>query len=416
MDLLLLADNPVDDQERDFLEFGRYLTPLESLLSNPDTETPFTVGIFGPWGSGKTSLLRLLESKLNTYEDRFVCVRFNPWIYRHEPNLLLPLLHTLHDSLDRQGAGRFKESAKRIAEVLACVGANVLLKALTLSTSVDDLEKLEARYRQAHDRVESPMRRLREALQKEADLVAENNSKLVLFVDDLDRCEPHQIVDLLEATKLFFDLRHVFLILALDQEVVERGIEIRYEKFRFAEGRARAIGAEYLEKMVQLPLQLFPLFRPQVGQFLDKLVLSETVQPYKRLLTELLEPNPRKIKRILNTFTVISHVAQTVDQSLQGEDLLRLVVLQVQSPDLFLEAARRPGLLLALEATYAGALRLNDPQGYHNEYGPDAGLVRKFCEENYRPGSYLPKLFEHKTFTSLGKRLPEYFAIFGESA
>lgn len=413
----LIADNPIKDESKDQLKFGRYLVPLISVLTNPNTETPFTIGIFGTWGSGKTSLLRLLDTKLKKgHKDKFVRVWFNPWIHRSEPNLLVPLLHALHDTLDQQLGNRFKESAKKISTVLARLGADALLKHLTADVaSLEKLEKLEGEYLKARGRVESEIRKLLQTLQGEANAIAEDGAKLIFFVDDLDRCEPGQIIDLLEAIKLFFDLEHVFIILAVDKEVVDRGIQVKYEKFKFAESRAPAIGAEYLEKMVQLPLQLFPLHRQQVEEFMRRFNPPPAVQAHLPLLKELLDPNPRKIKRILNILTCVSQVAEGTAglDKLRPDVLVRLVVLQVQSGDLFGEVVKQPELLLALEATYTGKLTPTEPKGYQNEYGSRAELIQKFCQMHHRPGSYLSCLFKGEPFKPIGDLLPTYFAMFG---
>src|SRR4051794_72652 len=83
----------------DLLRFGRFVEPLASVLASPDTMTPLTVGIFGSWGSGKSSLLQLLQDSLeNAHPDEFMVIAFNPWIHRREPNMLVPLLHTIHDA------------------------------------------------------------------------------------------------------------------------------------------------------------------------------------------------------------------------------------------------------------------------------------------------------------------------------
>lgn len=417
VELRLTSDNPIRDEPKDYLDFKRYLDPLVSLLTNPSTETPFTVGIFGTWGSGKTSLLKLLDARLQReHKDRFLRVWFNPWVHRAEPNLLVPLLHALHDSLDAQPTNLFKESAKKIGSVLFRLGAGILLKHLTAeAASLEDLDKLEEQYLQTYGRVESEMRNLQQTLQAEATKLAKDGTKLVLFVDDLDRCEPGQIIDLLEAIKLFFDLEHLFIFLAVDKEVVDRGVQIKYKDFEFAKERAAAVGAEYLEKMVQLPLTLFPLHRQQVEGFVTKLNPPAAIQQHLPLLRELLDPNPRKIKRVLNILTVISHVKAGTKalQNLKDDLIVRLIVLQVQSGELFNEVVKYTDLLVALEATYMGRLKPDDEEGYHNFYGNRAELVQKFCKKHYRPGSYLTSLFKDEPFKSVAMVLPSYFAMFG---
>src|SRR6185437_7765945 len=80
----------------DWLKFQRYVDPLLSIFADPQTETPFTIGVFGTWGSGKSTLLSMLCERLEEkHPAKFVRVWFNPWNHRREPNMLVPLLHAL---------------------------------------------------------------------------------------------------------------------------------------------------------------------------------------------------------------------------------------------------------------------------------------------------------------------------------
>src|SRR5712691_7965734 len=102
----------------DHLHFSRYVDPIVSVITNPDTQTPFTIGIFGAWGSGKTSLLEMIEDRLSIkYSERFICVNFNPWVFRKEPNMLAPMLNALRDRLNEDPKRRFIDIAKRIGVV-----------------------------------------------------------------------------------------------------------------------------------------------------------------------------------------------------------------------------------------------------------------------------------------------------------
>jgi predicted KAP-like P-loop ATPase len=423
VELSLASDNPIGIHSNDHLGFDRYLDPLVSLLANPKTETPFTVGVFGTWGSGKTSLLKLLDARLeNDHPGKFLRVWFNPWVHRAEPNLLVPLLHTLHDTLDAQPLEKFKASASKIFDVLVRLGAGFFLKHVTAeAVSMEDLDKLEEKYLKTHGRVESEMRKLRTTLQTEATKLAEGGTKLVLIIDDLDRCDPTQIVDLLDSVKLFFDLKDLFIILAVDKEVVDRGVQIKYKDFQFAKDRTAAIGAEYLEKMVQLPLSLFPLHRTQVETFVSKFNPPAALQPHLTLLRDTLDPNPRKLKRALNILSLIAQVkaATPALHNLMDDLIARLIVLQVQSGEIFSEVVRQPDLLLALEATYAGDLDPKSVQDYFKKYGVRAKEIQDFCQLYYAPGNYLSTLFRGKPFETEekgAKLLPVYLAMFGGKA
>lgn len=75
--------------EEDQLGFDKYIETLSKMISEKDFKTPFCIGIYGKWGSGKTSFMRLLEKKLlqDDSEPLAVPVWFNPWRYEKEERL-----------------------------------------------------------------------------------------------------------------------------------------------------------------------------------------------------------------------------------------------------------------------------------------------------------------------------------------
>ena len=81
--LAMVGDSPTPLS--DFLGFGRYVEPLVELVTDERTETPFTIGVFGRWGSGKTTLMQMVESKV--WERQCTTVWFYPWLYQAEDNL-----------------------------------------------------------------------------------------------------------------------------------------------------------------------------------------------------------------------------------------------------------------------------------------------------------------------------------------
>ena len=160
-------------EDCDILGFRRYAAPLVDFLGSDDLITPLTIGVFGPWGAGKSTLIELIEQEMGKQPSRgrFVCVRFNPWVHRREPSMLIPLLHALHDELERDQS-RFAEPAKRIFDVLSRLGLDVVLKALTVNTvDLKKLDELEKNYVESRKRVESETRRLRKTLREEAEKI-----------------------------------------------------------------------------------------------------------------------------------------------------------------------------------------------------------------------------------------------------
>lgn len=418
----IITDAPVGP-EHDLLQFDRYCQPLISIFTNEYAQTPFTIGVFGSWGSGKSTLLRMLSDRLEKdYPDRFVRVQFDPWVHRREPNMLVPLLHTLQDTLEEDKLQRFGESARKIGSVLLRLGADALLKTFTADVaSLEKLETLEEKYLQERGKVQSEMRKLRKTLQDEANAVAkaaDKKGRIIFFIDNLDRCGPDEIIDVLESVKLFLDLEHIFIVLAVDREVIDRGIEVKYSKFKFARDRKSALGAEYLEKIVQLPLQLFPLQSSQVRSFMEALAPAQTALDQLDLLERIVLPNPRKIKRILNIVAVTGVMMKTLSSlgALKPDLVARLVVLQVQTPELYGEVVKQPDLLVALERVYAetdkNRIRVDQP-GDFADFGDRRESIQALCRQYYRPEGFVANLFRGANFSAVQSNLPIYLSMLG---
>jgi predicted KAP-like P-loop ATPase len=107
--------------------------------------------------------------------------------------------------------------------------------------------------------VQNQLRNLREALRIQAKALYDSGVTIVLLVDDLDRCDPTEIIDLLESVKLFLDVEHVIHVLAVGKEVIDPGVEVKYGKFTFSVERKATLGAEYLEKLIQKSQCIFIL-------------------------------------------------------------------------------------------------------------------------------------------------------------
>lgn len=321
-DIHMINDNPSTE---DLLNFDRYVVPILQIITNPKSQTPFTISIFGSWGSGKSTLINYIYDKLKEKRNNleFFRIKFNPWIYSKEENLLVPLLHTIQDSLDEDPKNRFTESVKKIGSVLTRLGATLLLKTVSANQiTLEDIEKQEQMYMNQHQRAKSIIRNLRKELQNIIDEITDSGKagRVVLFIDDLDRCEPDQIIQLLESIKLFLDLTNCFFILALDEDIVHRGVQLKYADFKFEEDRKNRIGREYLDKMIQLPLYLYPLSENQVEDYIKKLSIPQPVMEHAKLFSEIMMPNPRKIRRILNLFLLNLLILQNPQQHYNKRD------------------------------------------------------------------------------------------------
>jgi hypothetical protein len=409
--LSVLSDAP-SGYASDRLQFSRYVEPLTEVIMNDATQTPFTVGVFGAWGSGKSSLLEMIDQKLASEHDQEVVrVRFNPWIYRREPNILIPLLYALEDTLAEDGRSRFTESARTIGAVAAKLSAGVLLGRLSGgAVSLADLNALTEQYAKQRHETASEMSKLRETLQQQAYTIRDKGARLVFFIDDLDRCEPNEIIDLLESVKLFLDLRNVFIIIAIAKDVVDQGVAFKYRDFAFTKDKVLAVGDEYLDKMIQLPLYLLPIDSSAVRQFMDGFDLPEDVRAQIGLLQDIVSPNPRRIKRVLNTCAITYAIIQRSPglEDLRLDLIARLAVLRLQSPDLYAAIIREPELLAALEMTY----RDEPLDSFAAAFGSKrAESIKEAAEGFHGKQEYLEKVFSDSTFADVRNGLQRYLTM-----
>lgn len=268
---------------------------------------PTTVGVYGDWGSGKSTLLGMIERDLGEDPDALV-VRFNGWQFEGYDDAKAALMGSVLDAVqDKLRSQKGKEAAldltKRLLRrvdwlKLAGSGAKALVPALlgapslaTLSGLLTDLAD-EAKNLKDPEKFEAATKTLAEYVKKEPDAVepirsnirafreefeelieTAKLSRVVVMIDDLDRCLPDTLIDTLEAIKLFLMVPRTAFLIAADELLVQHAIRTVYgaERFKDQRGLPRDLGREYLEKLIQVPIRLPRLSRAENEAYLHLL-------------------------------------------------------------------------------------------------------------------------------------------------
>jgi len=171
--------------------------------------------------------------------------------------------------------------------------------------------------------------------------------RLVVFVDDLDRCLPDKAIQVLEAIKLFVDAPDCIFVLGLDQEAIERAVQKRY----LGEVKAH----EYLEKIVQVPFILPPIEDEPMRAYVRSLAPALPDARCADVFCQGLAPNPRQVKRTLNIYLLLSRLVDrrpALAGTIKPVRLAKVVAIQHAHPDLYDLLRLRPGYLLDLEAFF----------------------------------------------------------------
>lgn len=244
---------------------------------------PTSIGIFGNWGYGKSSLMLLLEKEINEEIAmhvaegntlRILQVRFNGWQYESYETTKYSLIQVLLDSVEK-----YLSDNRDVFEKL-----DILLKRINLlklgvlllkkyvwdkipnaiksnlpqaddlkeCIGVDDITKFQNEFQNEHTSLfVTKFRTLLESIVEEAKF-----DSIIVYIDDLDRCSGEKMIECIEAIKLFLNVKNTAFVLGADERMVERAIKEHYPEIEQDKRQIYSPFSDYLEKLIQIPYRL----------------------------------------------------------------------------------------------------------------------------------------------------------------
>ena len=261
----------------------------------------------------------------------------------------MPLLDTIREALvewsesedsNPEAKQASRTTARRIGRVMRAIVAGTSVK-IGVPGAIDvsfDANKALTASRQADEDDEDAVARtprsfyhasygaLRDAFKQFAG--PNNERRIVVFIDDLDRCLPESALQVLESMKLFFDIPGFVFVVGLDRDIVQRVVTSKFQ-FKDANGdgaRDSQLGDDYVKKIFQVPYDLDPVAVNLLPSFLSSAYSEADLPPaqtkefqdvVERHLTYLLRDgsvNPREVKRYLNAFTITMKIQPWLDR------------------------------------------------------------------------------------------------------
>lgn len=314
-----LSDIPFSGERNDF-GTERYVNGLIRFIEQSDA--PITIALQGEWGSGKTSLMTRLERALCTgAESKFVGIEINTWEYSMMSSpeitvykIMAKLVSELTQSND--------ETKKKVSKLLKALyrGGREAIKMIPGVNIAVETFNVPAELHTANDETDAvSLAELKVELEKAVHkTISEANKQgVIVFVDDLDRLNPPVAVEILELLKNIFCIGDCIFVLAIDYEVVVKGLEPKFGKLTDKNEREFR---SFFDKIIQVPFSLpVSSYRP-MDFVLESLVNIGYItgvekgddrfrKPFQEIVEYSVGKNPRSIKRLINTLSLLSCIS-----------------------------------------------------------------------------------------------------------
>jgi predicted KAP-like P-loop ATPase len=354
------SDNEAD---ADLLGFQHLVAGVLSIVHN-DNLLPATIGVFGDWGSGKSSLLKMAAGELKKDEANLV-LTFNGWLFEGYGDAKTALMGNILDALAEdktllpQAKGLALKLLRRVnwwrvagtvakagagfavagpagvgfalAPDMATLGKDLLKKAEDLKA--EDLTKYLAESPEHEER-----RSVREFRDDFAKLLSQTKRKrLVVVIDDLDRCLPETIIETLEAIKLFLFVENTAFIIGADERLVKYAVRRRFPELP---GERTEVGRDYLEKLIQFPIRIPPLGRVETEKYVSLLFARRGVDP--ELFGKMREAAIECAPATLHSLRFNADVATKVLGKVEGDFAEDLFLAERIAPILAAETVGNP--------------------------------------------------------------------------
>ncbi|MBU5439801.1 KAP family NTPase [Tissierella sp. MSJ-40] len=302
------------ESEIDLLAYSPFAELITNITAN-ERLNPLTIGLFGSWGVGKSTLLKLVEKNIKEIDPTrkdIVCVPLNSWMFEGYDDAKSAIMESLLRALlDNQPAfERLKDKVRALINRIDFIrlgattikhGMPLVMSAINPSVATitaaqyfsedkrtEILEDLKKVWKGKKDDDTTTVENIRLFRKEFEELILESKIKnLVVMIDDLDRCTPERVIETLEAVKLFLSVPRTTFIIAVDTQVIKYSVEKKYPKI--SEDTIR-FSDNYIEKIIQLPINIPELSETDVKNYLLLLIcelfFEQGKETYKKNIEE----------------------------------------------------------------------------------------------------------------------------------
>lgn len=401
------SDRPIVTGEEDLLRRKYFAELMAKALVNLQNSDTFTIGLYGRWGNGKTSLVNMMLKEIEKNQvdqENLMVVHFEPWNFSNTDQLLeqffIRLTNVFRNSKDEK-MQKIGEALEKYSDAFEIVEAIPYVGGLLSLFGKKGSEALGKKLKKGID--EKDILKQKENV---INLLSQQEKRVLIVIDDIDRLNNEQIRQVFQLITSVAKFPNTTYLLVFDKEIVVKALE------KVQEGS----GEEYLEKIIQMPIQIPDIhqseFRKVLFDRLDRIIASfEGVMFEQAYWSKMFEPcveplikNLRDINRLCNSMQFkLSALATEVDFT----DLLVISAIEIAYPSVY-EWIKTSKSILTGEFDFSSFLSKDKPQKEQYEIYL-AELNKRLVRENrkYENEKEAEKVIEiiARQFPYFGKKI-----------
>lgn len=369
---MLSPDLPIAKLEEDGLNRGSFAESLAKTLVQYSFPSSLTIGLYGEWGSGKTSLLNMVFENVERIDDGVVVLRFNPWLCSDPKQLVTQFFKQMATAikLKKRAADKAWELIDQYADILGATSViPVAGEIVAAFTKVLTKKAEEETKEQTNDLQESKNQIIKK--------LKDEKIKIIVSIDDIDRLSEEEIVAVFQLVKSLADFPNTIYVLAFDYDVVVRALG----KVQHGDGK------EYLEKIVQVPFEipvpniddiheaLFSKLNGILGDIPEEDWDKET---WAKLFQQGIKNYIRSIRDVIRYTNVFSLKYELLKNETSAADLLGLTCLQVFEPTVYSKLPSYKDILCGEKRSFSHERQKETEEKVEcaiNRIAPDDGSV-----------------------------------------